>query len=174
MKTTNLIHKEKYWEWSVSENPESCIKTFVFGRFEGVLKARILLKAFFLQPTGSLNILQNFFFPFAVRKCLRLLKFCISNLILSQIIFSNLTNIHKLTGKATCTLDFMKLETIQHQKALIIQTYQSRYSSWKPSSKARITYTFSKGEAIRVSLFLKMMISDDIFDKWWISQPKAQ
>ena len=104
------------------------------------------------------------------------LKFCklISNLILGQIIVSNLAKVHKLRS----TSWNQKKRT---PNTIITQAYQSRCSSWKPSSKARIAWDFStllrikQGEVSKLIFendALPNWISDD-FDKWRISQPKT-
>ena len=83
----------------------------MFAFLKDELEARKSRKVFFLQPNLLLNILRNVFFLFVVRKyTLRFLKFSkfISNLILGQIIVSNLTNVHKLAAKTV--LDYMKLD----------------------------------------------------------------
>ena len=86
------------------------------------------------------NILQNVFSLFAVKKCLKAFKvlYIKPGMILGQIIVSNLKNLPQKT-----TLDFMKLPGKKTSNAIITQAYQSRCSSWKPSSKARIASDFS-------------------------------
>ena len=72
------------------------------------------------------------------------IKFCklISNLILGQIIVSNLTNVHKLAAETV--LDVIKLVIKkQTSNTIITLAYHSRCSSWKVSSKASIASDFA-------------------------------
>ena len=59
----------KTWQIYVLSPASRCL-LFFKGKFE----ARKSLKAFFLEPKLQLNILQNVFFLFAVKKCLKAFK----------------------------------------------------------------------------------------------------
>ena len=86
------------------------------------------------------NILQNVFSLFAVWKCLKAFKvlYIKAGMILGQIIVSNLKNVpQKLRWTSW---NYQKKKT---SNAIITEAYQSRCSSWKPSSKARIASDFS-------------------------------
>ena len=85
-----------------------------------------------------------------MRNCLKsvskgFLKFCklISNLILGQIIVSNLTIVHKLNTR----INYARLHWIRYKKqtsnTIITLAYHSRGSSWKVSSKASIASDFA-------------------------------
>ena len=75
----------------------------------------------------------------------------------------------------------------QTSNTIITQAYQSRCSSWKPSSKARITWDFStllkihikQGEVSSALIFIKQSDAirnqiSDYFDKRPTSQTKTQ
>ena len=104
--------------------------------FQDELEARVSLKAFLFTT----NILQNVFPLFVVRKCVKAFKvlYIKPGMMLGQFIVSNLKNLPQKT-----TLDFMKLSGKKTSNAIITQAYQSRCSSWRPSSKARIASDFS-------------------------------
>ena len=60
---------------------------------------------------------------------------------------------------------------------IITQTYQSRWSSWKPSRKARIagefsTFLYPSSKVKKENDAIRNRIADD-FDKRRISQPKT-
>ena len=67
----------------------------------------------------------------------------ISNLILGQIIVSNLTHVHKLNSR----INYARLHYIRYKKqtsnAISTQAYNSRCSFWKVTSKASIASHFS-------------------------------
>ena len=88
------------------------------------------------------NILQNVFSLFAVRKCLKAFKvlYIKPGMILGQIIVSKLI---LKTCRKNCAGLRMTLPEKKTSNAIITQAYQSRCSSWKPSSKARIASDFS-------------------------------
>ena len=101
------------------------------------------------------------------------LKLCklISNLMLGQIIVSNLTNVPKLNSR----INYARLHWIRYKKqishTIITQAYHSRCSFWKVSSKASIASEFSSKVKNENDAILNQ-ISD--FDKRRISQPKNQ
>ena len=116
LQRTIVIHEDKYWEWSVSENSEGHMKNLAdinrpwgvcyFFKMNSRQEYRSKLSFF------TTNILQNVFPLFAVRKCVKAFKvlYIKPGMILGQLIVSNLKTLPQKT-----TLDFMNYQEKKHQ-----------------------------------------------------------
>ena len=105
------------------------------------------------------------------------LKFCklISNLILGQIIVSNLTNVHKLNSP----INYTRLHWIRYKKQtsnkIITQAYHWRCTEnyqVRPKSLQTFQPSYASSKVKNENDAIRNRISD--FDKRRISQPKTQ